>query len=117
MRFALLELKLTLVKLLKKYKLERTEKTAVSSFVYVTFYEPHLSSTVSSDYHKKKTAKTKSTTIRKKAYYNWKFLIFTILLPLMDVSFYHSVLLLVIKLSPNMAKVYRMDQQTNMNQF
>ncbi|XP_015764480.1 PREDICTED: cytochrome P450 3A29-like [Acropora digitifera] len=29
MRFALLELKLTLVKLLKKYKLERTEKTAV----------------------------------------------------------------------------------------
>ncbi|KAK2565310.1 Lithocholate 6-beta-hydroxylase [Acropora cervicornis] len=42
MRFALLELKLTLVKLLKKYKLERTEKTAVSSFVYMTFYEPHL---------------------------------------------------------------------------
>ena len=35
----------------------------------------------------------------------------------MDVSFYHSVLLLVIKLSPNMAKVHRMDQQTNMNQF
>ena len=30
MRFALLEIKLTLVKLLKKYKLERTEKTAVS---------------------------------------------------------------------------------------
>ena len=46
MRFALLELKLTLVKLLKKYKLERTEKTAVSSFVYVTFYEPHLLFTV-----------------------------------------------------------------------
>ena len=30
MRFALLEIKLTLVKLLKKYKIERTEKTAVS---------------------------------------------------------------------------------------
>ena len=30
MRFALLEIKLTLVKLLKKYKMERTEKTAVS---------------------------------------------------------------------------------------
>ena len=28
MRFALLEIKLTLVRLLKKYKLERTEKTA-----------------------------------------------------------------------------------------
>lgn len=42
MRFALLELKLTLVKLLKKYKLERTEKTAVSSFFYMTFYEPQL---------------------------------------------------------------------------
>ena len=42
MRFALLELKLTLVKLLKKYKLERTEKTAVSSFAYMTFCEPQL---------------------------------------------------------------------------
>lgn len=30
MRFALLEIKLTLVKLLKKFKIERTEKTAVS---------------------------------------------------------------------------------------
>jgi len=30
MRFAMLEIKLTLVKLLKKYKLERTEKAAVS---------------------------------------------------------------------------------------
>jgi len=30
MRFALLEIKLTLVKLLKKYKLERTKKTLVS---------------------------------------------------------------------------------------
>ena len=30
MRFALLEIKLTVAKLLKKYKLERTEKTAVS---------------------------------------------------------------------------------------
>ena len=30
MRFALLEIKMTLVKLLKKYKLERTEKTEVS---------------------------------------------------------------------------------------
>ena len=30
MRFALLEIKLTLAKLLKKYKLESTEKTAVS---------------------------------------------------------------------------------------
>ena len=29
MRFALLEIKLTLVRLLKKYKLERSEKTAV----------------------------------------------------------------------------------------
>jgi len=29
MRFALLEIKLTLARLLKKYKLERTEKTAV----------------------------------------------------------------------------------------
>ena len=35
----------------------------------------------------------------------------------MDVSFYLSVLLLVIKLRHNMAKVYRMDQETNMNQF
>ena len=34
MRFALLEIKLTLVKLLKKYKLERTEKTAVSLTIY-----------------------------------------------------------------------------------
>ena len=30
MRFALLEIKLTVAKLLKKYKLESTEKTAVS---------------------------------------------------------------------------------------
>ena len=35
----------------------------------------------------------------------------------MDVSFYLSVLLLVIKLRHIMGKVYRMDQQTNMNQF
>ena len=34
MRFALLEIKLTLVRLLKKFKLERTEKTAVSLVVW-----------------------------------------------------------------------------------
>ena len=131
MRFALLELKLTLVKLLKKYKLERTEKTAVSSFVYVTFYEPHFSSTVSSDYHKKKNSENKIHNNKKKSIKQKRkknrvfssfiitgnFLIFTILLLLMDVSFYLSVLLLVIKLRHNMAKVYRMDQETNMNQF
>ena len=35
MRFALLEIKLTMVKLLKKYKLERTEKTAVSRVIWL----------------------------------------------------------------------------------
>ena len=35
MRFALLEIKLTLVRLLKKHKLERTEKTAVSVLNYL----------------------------------------------------------------------------------
>ena len=34
MRFALLEIKLTLVRLLKKYKLERTEKTAPVSLTF-----------------------------------------------------------------------------------
>ena len=33
MRFALLEIKLTLVRLLRKYKLERTEKTAVGQLI------------------------------------------------------------------------------------
>lgn len=130
MRFALLELKLTLVKLLKKYKLERTEKTAVSSFVYVTFYEPHFCSTVSSDYHKKNSKnkihnnKKKHKTDKKKNrvfspfIITGNFLNFTILLLLlMNVSFYLSVLLLVMKLRHNMAKVYRMDQERNMNQF
>ena len=34
MRFALLEIKLTLVRLLKKYKLERSEKTAVRLYKF-----------------------------------------------------------------------------------
>lgn len=37
MRFALLEVKLTLVRLLKKYKLEKTEKTAVPMKFEVMF--------------------------------------------------------------------------------
>ncbi|KAJ7391628.1 Thromboxane-A synthase [Desmophyllum pertusum] len=37
MRFALLEIKLTLVRLLKKHKLERTEKTAVAMDFVVSF--------------------------------------------------------------------------------
>ena len=38
MRFALLEIKLTLVRLLKKYRLERTEKTAPVSWLHSTWH-------------------------------------------------------------------------------